>query len=359
MKKKKLIIITVVALIIILGIIGLGISITHRTNEEQNKIEIKDWKDRYFYYLKNLKELNPIEIGNVGFLDSKISDIPIMYVEQKRTDEEDSNSNLHYYYIKDNEVIFLGSLSYDECPKVMFLYNNDKKEYAYYTVGILDDEEQYVLLESLLQSWAEYENKDDFGQVFYKANENGVIKLDNATEENKDKLFINPNVEETFFKFTEDKNTFRKNLNDYKKQEELTTDEVKKTVEDSIKNIEENSATSEEENTTSTTSIKVGNYTLQYGKYEACFNASVCREIILNQDGSATVDGVSKYFRVDNYNFGQGVAETQSGQNVYPAIILSDTKNGNTGINVYTPYVSTPDCLMTDGELECVNYIGE
>ena len=41
-----------------------------------------------------------------------------------------------------------------------------------------------------------------------------------------------------------------------------------------------------------------------------------------------------------------------------PAIIFSDTKDGNAGPNVYTPYVSTPDCLMTDGELECVTYVG-
>ena len=73
----------------------------------------------------------------------------------------------------------------------------------------------------------------------------------------------------------------------------------------------------------------------------------------LNSDGTATFDGTNKYFRVENYNFGQGVDD-----NYYPAIIFSDTKDGNAGPNVYTPYVSTPDCLMTDGELECVTYVG-
>lgn len=104
--------------------------------------------------------------------------------------------------------------------------------------------------------------------------------------------------------------------------------------------------------------FKVGNYTLKYGKYRSCINGSSCRELVLNQDGTAIFDGKSKYFRIDNYNFAQGVEEYQSGQNIHPAVIISDTKNG-TGINVYTPYTNLSGCLMTDGELECVNYIGE
>ena len=114
------------------------------------------------------------------------------------------------------------------------------------------------------------------------------------------------------------------------------------------KELEENLNTS-----TSSASITVGTYTLQYGKYRACFNDTNCREFTLNSDGTATFDGVQKYFRIENHNFGQGVEDT-----LYPAIVFSNTEGGSPDPYVYTPYVSTPDCLMTDGELECVNYIG-
>lgn len=110
----------------------------------------------------------------------------------------------------------------------------------------------------------------------------------------------------------------------------------------------------EETQTVENNNFKVGTYTLQYGKYRACFNSSNCREFTLNSDGTAIFDGTKKYFRVENYNFGQGVEDV-----LHPAIVFSDTEGGSPGPNVYTPYVSTPDCLMTDGEIEFVNYIGE
>ncbi len=361
--KKKIIILMTVAFIVILGIIGL--IIIPKGNDKKSKVEIKDWKDRYFYYLKDLEELNPIKVGNVGFLDSKISDEPIMYVEQKRTDEKENNISFNYYYIKDDMVAFLGGYIFDEYPKVAFLYNNDKNEYAYYVIEKVNGKQSYSMLEKRLQSYAEYNNKDNFGQTFYEVNEDGTIKLDNNTKKYKDEIFIDPKVEENFFKFINDKNEFRKKLDNYKKQNEFITDEVRKIVEDGIKNTEENPKRIQEEqsitkhDTTNTTSIKLGDYTLKYGKYRACFDASTCREFILNQDGTATFDGKPKYFRVDNYNFAQGVIEKQMGQNIYPSIIISDTKNGNTEMNVYTPYLSTPECLMSDGELECVKYIGE
>lgn len=354
--KKRIIIIIVSLLVVLGGTVGVVIGVTHKNNEKQNKLDIKDWKDRYFYFLKSHGELNPIEIGNVGFLDSKISDTPIMYVEERRTDEEDSKLGVKYYYIKDNSVEYLGSLPYDECADVEFLYNSEKNEYAYYSIGSSDGEQSYDLLEYFLQGWTEYKGQDDFGQKMYNVNESGFIKLDNGTEIYKDNLFVDPQVEELFFKFTKDKNEFRKKLDNYKKQDELITDEVKQLVEDNLNNSKENSSSTENENNQSSASssnIKVGTYTLQYGRYRACFNGSSCREFTLNSDGTAIVEGVQKYFRVENYNFGQGVEDA-----LYPAIVFSNTEGGSPDPYVYTPYVSTPDCLMTDGEMECVNYVG-
>ena len=147
----------------------------------------------------------------------------------------------------------------------------------------------------------------------------------------------------------------KKLADNYQKSKELGkkyAKEITKQLE-KIKGKEENKDKEKTENNSNNNSFKVGTYTLQYGKYKACFNSTDCREFTLNSDGTATFDGTNKYFRVENYNFGQGVDD-----NYYPAITFSHTKDGNAGPNVYTPYVSTPDCLMTDGELECVTYVG-
>lgn len=354
--KKKIIIIIVALIVVLGGTVGVIIGITHKNNEKQDKLDIKDWKDRYFYFLESHKELNSIEISNVGFLDSKISDIPIMYVEEKYIDKEDSKLEIKYYYIKDNDVVYLGTLPYDECADVEILYNSEKDKYDYYSIGLSDGNQEYNLLEYFLQGWAEYKEQDNFGQKTYDVNESGLIKLDSGDEIYKDNLFIDPQVEEIFFKFTKDKNEFRKKLDNYKTQEELITTEVRELVKNNLNKSKENSLPTETEDNktvTNSPSIKVGDYTVQYGKYRACFNNTNCREFTLNSDGTAIFDGIQKYFRVENYNFGQGIED-----NFYPAIVFSDTKDGNAGPNVYTPYVSTPDCLMTDGELECVNYIG-
>ena len=140
------------------------------------------------------------------------------------------------------------------------------------------------------------------------------------------------------------------------KENDKATGSDNKELEENLNNYKEDSSSNEKENdqsSTSSASITEGTYTLQYGKYRACFNDTNCREFTLNSDGTATFDGVQKYFRIENHNFGQGVEDT-----LYPAIVFSNTEGGSPDPYVYTPYVSTPDCLMTDGELECVNYIG-
>lgn len=345
--KKKILRILLCGVLLV-SLVGCGKS----TNNSD--VTIKDWQDTYYYYLKNLVELNPIEVEHVGFLDSKISDVPIMYVEEKRTDETANNLSLSYYYIKENTVTFLGGPLFNEYPKVEFLYNTQKDEYAYYIIEIVNNIKSYTLLESRLQSYAEYPDKDDFGQTYYRLCDDGTIQLEDGSKKNKDEIFIETNIEENFFEFTNDREEFRKKLENYKTQDEFITDEVKKLIEENA-----NSNAQSTEESSSANVIKVGKYKLKYGKYKTCYDASTCSEFTLNPDGTATFDGKAKYFRVEDYNFAQGVEEYQSGQNIYPAIIISDTKNGNTNLHTYTPYVTSPNCLLTDAELECVNYVGD
>ena len=60
------------------------------------------------------------------------------------------------------------------------------------------------------------------------------------------------------------------------------------------------------------------------------------------------------YIRKKINNFGKGAED-----NFYPTIIFSDTKGESPKSRVYAPYVSTQYRLMTNGELECVNYAGQ
>ena len=61
------------------------------------------------------------------------------------------------------------------------------------------------------------------------------------------------------------------------------------------------------------------------------------------------------YYRVGEVDFAQGPG--YGNQYVHPAIIIS--KNPNEEGYSYTPYGTNEECLMTDGDLVCVNYIGE
>ena len=117
-------------LILLLTLAGCG-------NSKNKTIkEPKDWKDRYFNYLSSLEKNNPIKVHKVGFIKSKVSDIPIMYVQEETTSETENNKSLSYYWIKDNQVEFLSGMVGNDYAKVKYLYNVDKNEYEYYVIAL-------------------------------------------------------------------------------------------------------------------------------------------------------------------------------------------------------------------------------
>lgn len=352
MKKMRLIIILVFILIIAI-ICGIVVSKSLKNGDSVSK----GWEKLYLDYLEN--NISNAKDKKVFLTESKLYDDPLLVVYGNIENSMGKAFHIDIYAIENDEVINPANYGYGcsngECD-IKFMYDVERDEYNYFYYSKFDETYTYETIDSLI---IEYETKneeelaDNSNYIKYKYNTNPQASL------YSDKTYvIDTGMKLKEFTYKEDskyiKDQFGSLANSYKKIKELGkkyTKEIEKQLEKINK---EDSSNLEETQTVENNNFKVGTYTLQYGKYRACFNSSNCREFTLNSDGTAIFDGTKKYFRVENYNFGQGVEDV-----LHPAIVFSDTEGGSPGLNVYTPYVSTPDCLMTDGEIECVNYIGE
>lgn len=354
---KKKIIIPIIVLAIILGIAITIIIIFGNKNLKDNSIESEDWANIYLDYLEN--DISNAVNKNIFLTESKLYDDPLLVVYGETfSDILGKTFQIDIYAIKNDKVINPANYGYgcstSECD-IKFMYDVERDEYNYFYYSKFDETYTYETIDSLI---IEYETKneeelaDNSNYIKYKYNTNPQASL------YSDKTYvIDTGMELKDFTYKEDskyiKEQFESLVSSYKNNKELGAEYSDKIDEELEKINKEDSSNSEETPSVGNNNFKVGIYTLQYGKYRACFNSSNCREFTLNSDGTAIFDGVQKYFRVENYNFGQGVEDV-----LYPAIVFSDTEGGNPGPNVYTPYVSSSDCLMTDGEIECVNYIG-
>lgn len=352
MKKMRLIIILVFILIIAI-ICGIVVSKSLKNGDSVSK----GWEKLYLDYLEN--NISNAKDKKVFLTESKLYDDPLLVVYGNIENSMGKAFHIDIYAIENDEVINPANYGYG-CSNgefdIKFMYDVERDEYNYFYYSKFDETYTYETIDSLI---IEYETKneeelaDNSNYIKYKYNTNPQASLySNKT------YVIDTGMKLKEFTYKEDskyiKDQFGSLANSYKKIKELGkkyTKEIEKQLEKINK---EDSSNLEETQTVENNNFKVGTYTLQYGKYRACFNSSNCREFTLNSDGTAIFDGTKKYFRVENYNFGQGVEDV-----LHPAIVFSDTEGGSPGPNVYTPYVSTPDCLMTDGEIECVNYIGE
>ena len=362
---KKKIIIIVIILILILGIV-LG-SIFLKNKEERTWVKT---------YLDYVEDIHNVEGAKMFLAESKIYDNPLLVSYNKSESSFGINLIIKIYAIKNNKVTNPLNLSFgmseDSNNDIKFMYDIEHDEYNYYYYSESDGIYTYKTIDSLIieneterKIYSEVATKEEIEKCDQELANNPkyieyTYSINPKSNIYSDKTFvIDTGMKIKTFAYKKDskylEEQIKKLADNYQKSKELGkkyAKEITKQLE-KIKEKEENKDKEKTENNSNNNSFKVGTYTLQYGKYKACFNSTDCREFTLNSDGTAIFDGTNKYFRVENYNFGQGVDD-----NYYPAIIFSDTKDGNAGPNVYTPYVSTPDCLMTDGELECVTYVG-
>ena len=369
MKKKLLFLIPIIIIIII--IIILCVIFGYKYIKESKSIG-SSWGEKYYEFLQNMPNSSDKKIL---FVESDFYNDPVLVAFENVEDNDKLRFVIQFYAIEDGKVKSVSNHSYGGTQEIKFMYDVKKDKYNYFLYHNFEENKYYESFDSVI---IEFKVNNIVDEIITKEGLNPeernkrekeeITKYDNYSNyeiskaDNPNKEFsyvVDTDMDIKYFDYKKDtKYLFEKVkelVNLFKKNKDLGSkynEKVQAKLE-SINKTNENTTNKEEK-----MEFKVGNYTLKYGKYRSCINGSSCRELVLNQDGTAIFDGKSKYFRIDNYNFAQGVEEYQSGQNIHPAVIISDTKNG-TGINVYTPYTNLSGCLMTDGELECVNYIGE
>lgn len=358
-QKKIILIIVVLAIIIIGGVFGYKCI-------KENQSTGTDWGDKYLDFMQDMSNGDN---RKMLFIETDFYDDP-MLIAYDDIGNDMSKFAMGLYVIENGKVKKLPGLVTNVSQEIKFMYDVEKNKYNYFLYENFDGSKTYESIDSIIidnkvndivseeglsqedrnkREDEEYSKYDNYSKYFISVMEDPDKEFSYVVDTGmKVKVFDYKRNPEYLFK------TVSEFVRSYKKNKDLGI-KYDDAVQEKLKNVSKGNAKEPEQEKVD---FAVGKYTLKYGKYRACFDASTCSEFTLNPDGTAIFDGKTKYFRVENYNFAQGVIESQTGEGVYPSIIISDAKNG-TGTNIYTPYVSTPDCLMTDGEIECVVYIGE
>ena len=297
--------------ILLLTVLVIGLTGCHKKSAAS-----KDWKDIYFDYLSYMIKHNPVKVNRVGFVKSKVSDIPIMIVEEERANGKEKDNSLSYYWIKDGKVEFLHGSGNLDFEGIKYFYNVDKGEYDLYEVSDGSyNNHFYFLLESLIQNWAEFKNKDDFGTTFYEVLDDGFIKSDDGKGKHIEDVLIDSGIGNIMFKFKDDNDSFRKNVEELKTPDEQLTESIKQKVEKELERIKSNPKTKSETKESSspsskTNGISAGSYTISYGTYKSSISG-----YMEEFGGQYTIkpDGTFTYTNTWKDNDGNTYTNTASG----------------------------------------------
>lgn len=363
MKKILLFLIPTIAVITLCGVFG------YKYLKESRSIGTT-WGETYYEFLQNMSNAKNKKIL---FVESDFYSHPILVAYENVDDNDMLRFAISFYAIEKGKVKNISNQGYGGSREIKFMYDVKKDKYNYFLYHTFEENKYYESFDSIIIDFkvgnivTEMVTKEHLSsEERNKREKEEISKYDNYSnydilgDTNKVLSYVvDTDMNIKYFDYKKDAKYLFEKVKElvklYKKNKDLGSkynEEVQVKLE-SI-NKEDESVTNKEEEQKE---FKVGDYTLKYGKYRICFNGTSCSDFTLNQDGTAMFDGKSKYFRIDKHNFAQGVDEYQSGKQIYPAIIISDSKDGN-GINTYTPYATGSECLMTDGDLGCVNYIG-
>lgn len=356
MKKRIIIILIFVILFCVGGVFGF---LYYKNN---SSITGEEWGDLYFDYLKKAKfenndnkENNDNSSSNeekesdyiVGFIESEHYKEPVMYYLYS----DGVNNRIQLSAIEDNQVKYKTDISTPYEVDVQLMYDVLNKDYKYYVHQKQDTSDNYVEVDTLLKDPSDYSHELNVKQ-------DGTVYVKETSEDRPaSEYIVDPKVEEKVYTVSDSVDDLKKEIkeavNDFKKIDKVVDDNAKKVVDDTLKEKTEDSP-KEEVKKESNNTIQVGDYTLKYGHYKACVE-DYCEDFTLNEDKTAIYNGENYYYRVGEVDFAQGPG--YGNQYVHPAIIIS--KNPNEEGYSYTPYGTSEECLMTDGDLVCVNYIGE
>lgn len=364
--KKILILIPIMVVITLCGVFGYKYM-------KESKTTGTDWGDKYYEFLQNMSNGKNKKIM---FTETSFYEDPLLVVYENVKENDKLRFAIGFYNIENQKVKNLAYNGYGSFEEIKFMYDIQKKQYDYFVCYSSEDSREFISFDSIIIDTkvnnivVDMVTKEGLSTEERNAREKKELeKYDNYSNyrlsgENvasrESSYVIDTGMEIKHFDYKKDSKYLFEKVKElvkvYQKNKDLGSkynEKIQTKLESANKTNKETTNKNEEKK-----EFKVGDYTLKYGKYRVCFNGASCSEFTLSQDGTAMLDGKQKYFRVDKHNFAQGVEEYQSGKNIYPAIIISDTRDGNE-MNTYTPYATGSECLMTDGDLGCVNYIGK
>lgn len=328
-KSKKGIIIFIIIILICALAVGITAFVMTRDDEQTSKKEDKtvgtEWGDSYYLYLADNidnevkealqegEELNNIELS---FIDiNEENPVMLMEINSKET------AYVKVCYIAKDKVETTDYVSSDnDFKSVDYLYNIENKSYDWYI--------------SLTDSETKTESYTTLGNYIADSEENYEFSMENTYSDDPynvseyDKTFVKiENVELPKMEITDEKisdnDIFKEvtnTVNEYKKAEDLITEDVEKQVEEGLKTLEnlnaeakaakEKQAAEEEarkkaEEEKKAKGIQVGNYTLKYGTYKGT-------------DAQYSEEGVESYEVTITLNTDNTYTLTSTNQEIMP-----------------------------------------
>lgn len=380
MNKKKLIII--ISIILVIGILVIGYIFKDKLFGSKEKKLSTTWGETYYVYLKDIKDNNkykeaglPSDLKSVKVSFVSVGDIkdPVMTI----TYDKDKKEYTNIYYINNDKV---DAIVYNEPTSIELLYNIEKDSYNYYSNTVSDSDNYYKNITDQIKSKT---NKDSSKAVVVEEYIINSNDKEEVTDSNGNSVSLTK-FESTFIKIDTPDNSFEFNKSivedELRKLVDKSTnlyEDIAKTIkankenverlknelkekEERIKSIKEEKSKEEVKETNNDTStkevtssdntevsgIKLGNYTINYGKYvgEA---ASSGITLVLNKDGSCTYDGNPCTYSVGTHDFAQDESTRGS---IKTCLII----NADYTTYLY-PYSST---AIGDGDINTFNYQG-
>ena len=382
MNKKKLIII--ISIILICGILGIGYIFKDKLFGSKEKKISNAWGETYYVYLKDIKDNNKykeaglpndLKVAKVNFIS--VGDIkdPVMTITYDKNKKEYTN----IYYINNDKV---DAIVYNEPTSIELLYNIEKDTYNYYSNTVSDSDNYYKNVSDQIKNKTNNDSSKAIVVEEYRINSNDKEEVTDSNGNsvsltNFEKTFIELDTPDNSFEFNKsiveeelkklvDKSTKKyediaKTIKTNKENVERLKSELKE-KEEKIKSIKDestkkeeiqasdnsntNEVTSNNSNNTEVSGIKLGSYTINYGKYvgEA---ASEGITLVLNKDGSCTYDGKSCTYTVGTHDFAQDESTRGS---------IKDCLIINAEYTIYLfAYSSTS---IGDGDINSFNYNG-
>ena len=382
MNKKKLIII--ISIILVIGILVIGYIFKDKLFGSKDKKLSTTWGETYYVYLKDIKDNNKykeaglpsdLKVAKVNFVSVNDIKNPVMTI----TYDKDKKEYTNIYYINNDKV---DAIVYNEPTSIELLYNIEKDTYNYYSNTVSDSDNYYKNVTDQIKSKT---NKDSSKAVIVEeyiinSNDKEEVTDSNGNSVSLTKFestFIELDVPDNSFEFNKsiveeelkklvDKSTKKyediaKTFKANKENVERLKSELKE-KEEKIKSIKDESTKKEEiqasdnsntkevtsnnSNNTEVSGIKLGSYTINYGKYvgEA---ASSGITLILNKDGSCTYDGKSCTYTVGTHDFAQDESTRGS---IKDCLIINAE---------YTTYLyAYSSTSIGDGDINSFNYNG-